>query len=168
MSCTCIRCQAELPETTEVSKFVVSRPICPDCRKQLLRTPCPVEFTEFLHRLTTPVLLVDDNVRVKCFNEQARALLGKNPPELLEHLGGDVIECAYARLPGGCGNTECCKACTIRRTVTETYATGISKERIPAYADIVTPSGVSETRFVISTEKVGQFVLLSIHEVTRI
>jgi hypothetical protein len=76
-----------------------------------------------------------------------------------------VLECAYARLPGGCGNTEHCKACTIRRTITTTHATGDGKVNVPAYQDIVTPGGIREVRFLISTEKVGNFVLLRIDEV---
>jgi hypothetical protein len=157
-----------LPTTDDVSKFVVSRSLCPDCRKDVLRTPHSLSLTEFLNRLTAPVLLVDDNVCVRGFNEQARALLGKNPPAILDHLAGDVIECAYARLPGGCGNTEHCKACTIRRTVTGTHATGVSQENVPSYADVVAPGGVREVRLKISTEKVGLFVLLRIDEVPHV
>jgi hypothetical protein len=162
MSNVCVRCQAELPPKNATKSFVVTNSICPDCRKQLLQTPRPLSLTEFLNRFAAPVLVVDSNVRVQGCNEQAQALLGKTPPDMLHHLSGDVIECAYARLPGGCGNTEHCKACTIRRTVSTTHATGVSQEQVPAYADIMTPGGVREKRFLISTEKVGQFVLLRI------
>ncbi len=120
---------------------------------------------QYLNEIGVPVLVMDDDVRVQGFNEPARALLGHRLEGCAGRYGGDVLECAYARLPGGCGNTEHCKACTIRRTVTHTYATGDSKLNVPAYQDIVTPGGNREVRFLISTEKVGNFVLLRIDEV---
>jgi PAS domain-containing protein len=166
MNRACLRCQAELPEASESSSFTVTQSVCPECRKQLTHTPRSIPLRNFLNHLPTPVLLVDGDVCVQDFNEAARALLGKNPPEILHHRGGEVMECAYSRLPGGCGNTEHCKACTIRRAVATTHATGISQCRVPAYADLAGTTGVRETRFLISTEKVGQFVFLSIDEVT--
>jgi len=50
----------------------------------------------------------------------AAAMCGKSQMELVGLLGGDAMECAYARWPGGCGKTEHCETCTIRNAVTAT------------------------------------------------
>lgn len=165
MNKACIWCKAELPTEVGDPAHIITRSFCSNCRELFSSPRYPMSLKEYLNQIGLPVLVMDDDVRVLDFNEPARALLGGRLPDCVGYYGGDVLECAYARLPGGCGNTEHCKACAIRRTVTTTYATGKSQENVPAYQDIVTPGGTREVRFLISTEKVGNFVLLRIDEV---
>jgi PAS domain-containing protein len=164
MKRTCVWCKAELPTENADSAHVITRSFCANCREYFSAPRDPMSLEQYLNQIGVPVLVTDDDVRVMGFNEPASALLGCSQ-DWLGRYGGDVLECAYARLPGGCGNTEHCKACAIRRTITATYATGDSKENVPAYQDIVTPVGTREVRYLISTEKVGSFVLLRIDEV---
>ena len=165
MSRTCAWCKAELPTENGGPAHVVTRCFCPACREYFSSPRNRMSLEQYLNQIGVPVLVMDDDVRVLGFNQPARTLLGHRIEGCLGRYGGDVLECAYARLPGGCGNTEHCKACAIRRTVTTTHATGDSKTNVPAYQDIVTPGGTREVRFLISTEKVGNFVLLRIDEV---
>ncbi|MBN2104037.1 hypothetical protein JW835_08370 [bacterium] len=81
------------------------------------------------------------------------------------YMGGDAMECVYARLPGGCGNTIHCKTCTIRNSVTETFNTGKSLRKVPAYLDQMQDESVKEIKFLISTEMVNDIVLLRIDEI---
>ena len=165
MSRTCAWCKAELPAENGDPACVITRGFCAACREYFSSPRGRMSLPQYLDEIGVPVLVMDDDVRVLGFNEPARALLGHRLEGCVGRYGGDVLECAYARLPGGCGNTEHCKACTIRRAVTTTHATGDSRQNIPAYQDIVTPGGTREVRFLISTEKVGNFVLLRIDEV---
>ncbi len=137
---------------------------CETCREELLQPRTAQSLADYLDRLKVPVLVMADDVRVVGGNAAARALLGKDAADICGHLPGEVIECAYARLPGGCGNTEHCKACTIRQLVTNTHLTGESHHHVPAYQDIRLPGGVREMRYLVSTEKVGPFVLLRMDE----
>jgi hypothetical protein len=165
MSRNCAWCKAELPGANGQPVHDIAHCFCDACR-QLFSTPqTPKSLKQYLDEIDTPVLVMDGDVRVLGFNETARTLLGSRLECCEGRYGGDVLECAYARLPGGCGNTEHCKACTIRRTIGTTHATGASHVNVPAYQDIVTPAGTREVRFLISTEKVGSFVLLRIDEV---
>lgn len=166
MNRVCVWCKREWAEEKAADQAAISGTACEDCRAELLQPQTAQSLADYLDRLDVPVLVMTDDVRVLGCNAPARALLGKSAAEMRGHLGGDVIECAYARLPGGCGNTEHCKACTIRHLVTGTHLTGESHRRVPAYQDIVLPSGVREMRYVVSTEKAGNFVLLRIDEVT--
>jgi len=62
-------------------------------------------------------------------------MLGKSQRRVFGLLGGEVMECRYARLPEGCGNTVHCKTCAIRNTVMEVLETGEPRERVSAYVD---------------------------------
>jgi hypothetical protein len=79
--------------------------------------------------------------------------------------GGDVIECELSRTPEGCGSTEHCQSgCVIRRSVNHTFNTGEGLQRQHAQQMLITASGVRETKLVISTEKVGELIMLRIDE----
>jgi len=138
---------------------------CPECVKYfLLSDPAP-SLPDFLQSLGMPVLLVDGDVRVRAGNPLAASLVGKDLDALEGTYGGQVVECARARLPGGCGKTVHCRACAIRNTVTDTFRTGRSHSRVPALADQLTADGERVVRFHVSTEKVGAAVLLRIDDV---
>jgi PAS domain-containing protein len=166
MNRICTWCEKEWQADDAATDYVVTGNTCAACRGQLYDAASLCSLNEYLNHLDVPVLVMDDDVRVMDFNEPARALLGKSAADIEGYYGGDVIECVYAKLPEGCGNTEHCKACTIRKTVTNTHLTGDPHFRVPAYQDIQTANGAREMRYTISTEKVGQFVLLRIDEVT--
>jgi hypothetical protein len=117
---------------------------------------------EFLDRLGVPVLLVESEPRILTGNKPACQLLGKELPQIEGHKGGEVIECAYASTPDGCGQDVHCKACTIRNTVLETFETGRSFLHVKAFPNIQFDQDTRTMSLEISTEKVGEVVLLRI------
>lgn len=141
----------------------ITHGICRNCRENL-SFQSGVEFGVFLDSLKFPVVVVDREGTIVTGNEKARRLLRKELPEIEGYRGGEVFECAYARLPEGCGNTTHCSGCTIRRTVMETYGTGRSILRIPAILNRNTPEDPEKIRFLISTERIADLVLLQIDE----
>ena len=120
---------------------------------------------EYLDGLGIPIVVVDGEGTVQTANEQARALLQKDPHEIEGFKGGDVFECAYASLPEGCGHTVHCSGCTIRQTVMTAFRTGQSCLRTPAYLSRETPDGIQQIELLISTERVEGVVLLRIDAV---
>jgi hypothetical protein len=125
----------------------------------------PVSLQEYLNRLKYPVLLMNDDVGIVTANILACERLGIDPRHIEGRLAGEAIECINSRLPGGCGKTVHCKACTIRRTVTDTYLTSNCHYMVLAYTDCETPFGPRKIRFLISTEKLGDLVLLRIDDI---
>ncbi|MEW6488773.1 MAG: PAS domain-containing protein [Thermodesulfobacteriota bacterium] len=160
----CAWCGGELEPGGNPADPVVTHGICPSCSDHFFGDPDLPPLRRFLDRLEAPVLLVDGEGAVLTANRAARELLGKSLPEIEGHRSGDVMECARARLPGGCGRTEHCRACAIRIAVSETFATGVSREGLCAVEGAGTfgASGSSVVR--ISTERVGGTVLLRIDE----
>jgi hypothetical protein len=111
--------------------------------------------------------MVNSQGEVVLANDKALQLLQKDLATVSGFRGGDVMECAYARLPEGCGNTVHCTACAIRRTVMETFKTGICSQQVPAYLNRLSHRSVHKIKFLISTEKVDDIVLLRIDEVVE-
>ena len=73
-------------------------------------------------------------------------------------LSGEVMECVYARLPEGCGQTNHCFACTVRNTVMAAIESGEPQVHVPV--ELQRDGG--KLRMIVSTEKVGSFVRMII------
>jgi PAS domain-containing protein len=128
----------------------------------MLGDPDGIPLREFLAGLDVPTFLVDDDGRVRAANPGTLGMVGKTEDQVTGQLGGKVFSCVNADLPGGCGMTELCSACTVRNTVTETYETGQSQVRIPSTLRVESEEGEIELAFFLTTEKVGGRVLVQI------
>lgn len=169
MKVICAWCHQELeaaPRHVDDSGSEVSHGICQSCKDYFLSGRHPT-LDEFLNQLAVPVLVVDTQGMILLANRYALDILGRDLNRVQGYKGGDAMECAYARLPGGCGQTVHCKACTIRNNVLKTFDTGQSLQRVPAYLDCRTDDGVVRNRFQISTRKVEDTVLLRIDQVSQ-
>lgn len=146
------------------SRGVVSHGICEPCAVTLFDHP-KQELRSFLDNIAAPVVVVDRDGVVQTANGDARQMLGKDLPQIEGLLGGDVFECAYATLPGGCGNTEHCTACTVRRAVMSTLQSGEPVVRHPVRIIHGSTDEPRRQEMRISTERVGEVVLLRIDDV---
>ncbi len=166
MKKVCAWCKTDLGEipSDRFPREAITHGICPTCRDRLSHETGET-LRDFLDRLKVPVLLMEQDARVLGANSPAQQLLNKALPDIENRPGGNVIECVHAHEPGGCGGTIHCKSCTIRRTVTDTYNTGSSHVSVPAYQDVRTPAAVKQVRFLITTEKIGSYVMLRIDNV---
>jgi hypothetical protein len=120
--------------------------------------------TDFLDNLPGPIYVVDAECRVVGANTLGLQLVSKDLSAIKGQLAGEVFECKCAKLPGGCGRTLHCKTCTIRRTVTKTAETGESCLRVPAFIDLADISKDMTIRFLITTKKVNDAVILLIED----
>jgi PAS domain-containing protein len=135
MKVICAWCHQELEADSHHEsdpQAEISHGICLPCRTYFLLGERPT-LDEFLNRLAVPVVVVNAQGEVSLANQRALKMLGKSLDRVKGFKGGEAMECAHARLPGGCGNTVHCQACTIRNSVMETFETGRSLQRVPAY-----------------------------------
>jgi hypothetical protein len=146
------------------SSDAVTHGLCETCAFHFL-AEAGLPLNEYIEGLTAPVVVVAPDGTIGNANVKACNLLGKTPEEIEGFKGGDVFECEYAMLPGGCGKTIHCSGCTIRNTVVDTLQTGTSHIRVPAYLNQYSPDGSRRIRFLISTIKTGGVVFLRIDEV---
>ncbi|MHA1619374.1 MAG: hypothetical protein ACTSVZ_08835 [Promethearchaeota archaeon] len=149
--------------TVHQENKLISHGICEDCRFKLEYNILGLE--KFIITLEKPILVVDGKVRVQAGNSRAIKLLQKCNEDIKNQLAGDVIQCVYSDLPGGCGKTIHCSGCTIRNSAEKTYETGQSLTNIKAYQILKTPAGPKHKIIFISTEKVGDLVLLQFDDI---
>jgi len=170
MRAVCAWCNKELGDSADqggASDYVVSHGICKACKEYFFSEESRT-LDKFLNHLEAPVLMINPEGEVVLANELALRFLGKDLESVKGGKGGEVMECAYSKLPEGCGNTKHCIACTIRNNVMETFETGKSLGRVPAFLNRLDRHTVHKTRFLISTERVGNVVMLRIDEVIEV
>jgi hypothetical protein len=162
----CTWCNNEFPSEKAGPRTErrVTRSICPACREHFA-FQMGVPLQSYLDSLPVPIFVVDDDVVVQAANKSGYSLLQKGPDQVLKRLGGIVFECAYARLPEGCGRTVHCTACAIRRSVAHTYETGESLENVPALMHCGRADEEQDIAMHISTEMMGAIVLLRIDSI---
>ncbi len=161
----CAWCKKELTPLEDMgAEQEITHGICSACALRCSRD-VPKTVKSMLDLIDEPVLIVDSVGRVKSANESGLKLLGKDLGEVEDRFGGDALECSYASLPKGCGRTEHCSTCAIRNILLDTLASGTCYKKVPAYQKINTPNGERLIRFYISTEKVGEQILLRIDDV---
>jgi len=161
----CAWCSKEILPESVMEEEGVTHGICESCRDYFFSPQGPPTFSGFLDMLSVPVVVVDEEVKVVAANEKARQFLGKSAGEITGKNLGDAIECSYARLPEGCGRSVHCRSCAVRMAVLDTFLTGESHYDVPAYDDLSFYKKDRSIKFLISTEKSGDYVYLRIHEV---
>ena len=169
MQVQCAWCQKEIAPNPDGRTVTgeITHGICEECADYFF-TKRDHSLRTLLNYLGAPILVVDDDARVLDASDSALALLSMTAEQLQGALAGDVIECANAKLPQGCGHTVHCLACAIRNCVRETAETGHPFTRVPAWIrqhDATAHPATWRTRYLISTEKVGPTVLLRIDDV---
>jgi hypothetical protein len=163
MKKVCSWCRRDMGTVSIESNFenAITHGICAECLDSFFG-PHQVRLLDFIDGLKVAVVVVDVTGSVTSANKLAQSQLNKELPDIKGFKYGDVFECAYAALPGGCGNTIHCDGCTIRHLVMDTFQTGKSHLKEPAYLIHGLPEENQEIQCLISTEKVKDVVLLRI------
>ena len=165
MKRVCAWCKKVIKDEDDpLSKGNITHGMCSQC---FIETTSfnPRTAKQILEYVQEPIFVIDSNGTIKSANKSGQLLVGKEYEEIENALGGDAFECSYASLGSGCGKTEHCKTCAIRNIVMDTLNAGFGFKSVPAYQSIKTSSGTKIIRFLISTEKVGDKVLLKIDKV---
>ena len=163
----CAWCNESLGSVTSCDDVpdTITYGVCEVCLAGLLPEE-KEQLAVFIDSLLEPVVVVDPGGVVVTANSRALQIMGKEAPDVEGCAGGDVFECAFAALPQGCGKTEHCSGCTIRNTVMDTFLSGRSHVKDPAYLMRGDPRKPYQLDLTISTEKVNEIVFLRIDRVT--
>ena len=104
-----------------------------------------------LDAIPSPVLIVDDDVRIRNYNLAAGKLLGEQPSLVLERRGGEAMHCIHAtETPGGCGASPSCRDCAIRNSVREASG-GQRVSRRSQRMRIVNGKAATEINMLVTT-----------------
>ncbi len=142
---------------------LISHGICKECAKDLFED-LSESLSEFLERFDLPILVVNPCEEIIAANKKAIRNGNISPEKLKGMKCGDVLECVHAEEAGGCGKTVHCHSCVIRNTVLHTYKTGKPFYNVPAVPDLRQYDDSPQRQLLISTEKIGETVVLRIEE----
>lgn len=159
----CFYCGAHI-RNVESRRSIVSHGVCRNCLPRLVKD-LGQPLSDFLDKLSTPILVVQKDMQVVAANSAARRLSPEPLEDLSGRLCGEVIGCGHSHEEGGCGRTVHCLSCAIRRSIAHTIETSEPCHDIPAYPDVGLLRGERQVHFRISTEKKGDFVLLKIERI---
>jgi transcriptional regulator with PAS, ATPase and Fis domain len=116
-----------------------------------------------LESIDAPVLLMQGNPRqVVTANRKALELFGKEHHEVENHRGGQVFDCVYSFTEAGCGKDAHCENCKIKNAIVDTLATANSHHGVSTELPIKKDSGIKTCILQVSTEKVGDIVLVQV------
>jgi transcriptional regulator with PAS, ATPase and Fis domain len=161
MKIVCSYCRKKTGEKEPLDDDRVSHTICHDCYKHYSKQIKGLSLGDYLDQFDAPILFVDADGRVLASNKMAESALGKSRQDFHGLLGGEAMECVYARLPEGCGKTVHCETCTIRRVVMKAMNNG--KPQLDKTVTLV--QAAKEIKMKISTEKFGDLVRIVIHDI---
>jgi hypothetical protein len=131
----CAWCSRDMGDVhTAQPENAISHGICRDCLDNLTFQG-GVTIQTYIDSISIPIIVLAiqrGRAIVRAVNKRASLTLRKQPEEMVQHLAGNVFECAYARHPEGCGGTVHCSACAIRKSVLRTFETGEPQRMVPA------------------------------------
>ena len=163
MKRVCAWCRNEISDDQD-GDGLVSHGICLPCADQLFAAEA-VPLQHLIDRLEIPVLVVDSDVTVSLINRRAQEVLGVSSGQAANRRGGEVFDCVYSHLPGGCGRTLHCAGCALRRAVTATSETGEPQVLVPASLKRSDPDDPASATLTITTFKRGDVVLVKLDKV---
>jgi len=123
---------------------------------------------EFVDSFAAPVLLVQAEPRqVVTANRKACELFGKDLSLIEGFRGGQVFNCIHAFSEAGCGLDPNCEGCKIKSAVVDTFTTGRSQPVVRTVLDIKEQHGITPYEIEISTDKVGDFIMITIRNYSK-
>lgn len=163
MKVICSYCRKKLPDKEPFDSDETSHGMCKECYIHFSKQWLGLELGEYLDQFDSAVMAVDQDARIIGANLSMAKMLDMEDRDIFGLLGGEVLECQYAKLPEGCGNTVHCKTCTIRNAITHTLKTGESMRNIPAFLD----GAENNNNMIISTVKEDDFVCITVKKIEK-
>jgi hypothetical protein len=161
MKRVCAWCNKSLDDEP-VATGPISHGICGRCASEVMSSRSTLR--ELIDTLESPILVVDRRGCVVDGNLAARSRR-EHPFPLEPVRAGDLLQCANAGGPGGCGaGAYCLAGCAVRRAIARTLETGESVVGAEGRQPLVRHGKRTTTRVLLSTEKLNGTILLKIIE----
>ena len=159
MRIECSYCKAHLGDKEPLLDPRTSHGICQACWETEVLPGILMDAIPGSIDPDTPVLIVSGEGRILGANDAAERIVGRVPRNL-GLFGGDYLKCMFALDPGGCGETEACKTCTVRLAVQATLG-GKTIEKLPVF---LRQAG-RHLKLTISTKEDCGMVRVTVHQV---
>ncbi|MGD9365930.1 MAG: PAS domain S-box protein [Desulfobacteraceae bacterium] len=98
------------------------------------------------------MFIVNRDRRLIRYNEAAAAMAGRVKKTGLGLRGGEFFRCVTAfEDPKGCGFSKACEVCIVRKTVMDTFQTGLEHRSVEASIPVKDEKGIQKTWVLLST-----------------
>ncbi|MBI5076426.1 MAG: hypothetical protein HZB62_14845 [Nitrospirae bacterium] len=131
-------------------------------------------FLNLFNAIPSPVLVVDNDVRILHLNSAAAGLMpaGKGSESIYLKRGGDALHCMHAgETPEGCGHASACADCVIRNSVNEAIS-GEKVYRKKTMMELSTEQGIRNVHVLVTTSPFRfdnrDFSLLIIEDISEL
>ncbi len=128
------------------------------------------ELSAILKNVPIPMMLVDEDRRIREVNEEAVRFTGNTEDRMIDQLSGNGLGCLHSlEDPKGCGFGPHCEGCDIRSTIMDTLDTGKNHHGVRTTISMAAGDGTKESDILISTTSLNimgaRKVLVSIEAV---
>lgn len=118
------------------------------------------------------MFIVNRDRRLIQYNEAAAAMAGRVEKTALGLRGGEFFHCVTAfDHPKGCGFSNACAVCIVRKTVLDTFETGLEHRSVEASIPVKNEKGIHKTWVLLSTAIVNfgeeEGVLICMKDITE-
>lgn len=125
-----------------------------------------------LDAIPSPILVVDEDVKIIAYNLAASQILGQNPELVLRRRAGDILHCLHAsKTPEGCGRSQICQDCPVRNSVNASIQ-GQRVVRRKARMEMVRQGNLVESYLMVTTAPLTHLdhhlVLLILEDISEI
>jgi len=139
------------------------------CEKTFRQGPDGSNLSEWIEVIDAPILLMQGNPRqVVAANSKALELFNKELCEVEGQRGGQVFDCVHAFTEDGCGKDSNCEGCKIRDTIIDTFTTGKPHKGVSTPLQIRKINEKATHVLQVSTEKVGDLILVRIERFDKV
>ena len=129
-------------------------------------------YRSILDAVPTPILVVEDDVRVVDYNLAAESLLSADRDLVIRQRGGEAIHCIHATdSPLGCGRGPHCADCVLRRSVDQALE-GRKVSRARTHAVLVRAGASVDVQLLVTTAPLAvdgrHLVLLILEDISEL
>jgi hypothetical protein len=159
---SCRVCQKKV--ATNESQFVTLG-LCDSCAHKVESSAASV--AAFINNYDIPLLYLQGDPRqVVTANQRACVQFKKNLANIEGKRGGQVFDCIHSYTEAGCGKDKNCEDCRIKNAIVDTFNTGKSHQAVSTTLDIRMDGQDFPHNIEVSTEKIGNHVLVKIDKFT--
>ncbi|MBI4859790.1 MAG: hypothetical protein HY815_05945 [Candidatus Riflebacteria bacterium] len=120
----------------------------------------------------SPVLIVEEDLRVVAYNFAAAPMMAEGTDGVLKRRGGEALHCIRAaETPDGCGRSSACSDCVVRGSVGEALA-GRKVVRRRARMELVRGREVAEVYALVTASAFdcdgATYVLLTLEDISEL
>ncbi len=162
MKTVCAWCRAEMEKGDDPEDKEITHGICHPCVDLFFDLDNEQSIAAFIEGVDAPVIVFDSDVTIIAANKKALVIHPYATPVPGRTTPGEMVQCAYAKLPEGCGNTIHCYGCAVRNAIEKTMETGAGVNRLPTYKKVFIDDDIVDKKIYMTVQQSHELIYVII------